>query len=135
MTARPDTGYPLAGKKIVITGGSRGIGAAVVRLAMAQGAEVVFGYNRSEDQASSWLRKWALSFLTGSASRYAPRSPTLGARRNSRNRRLSALEPRTPSSTMPASRGTRCSPACAPVDWDEVIQTNLGSMFNVTPGR
>lgn len=42
---------PLAGKVALVTGGSRGIGAATVRTLARQGAEVVFTYLNSEDQA------------------------------------------------------------------------------------
>jgi len=38
-------------KKVIITGGSRGIGAGIVREAMRQGAEVAFTYHYSEDEA------------------------------------------------------------------------------------
>ena len=39
------------GKRIVVTGGSRGIGAACVRAFRAAGASVAFTYNRSEKEA------------------------------------------------------------------------------------
>ena len=41
----------LKGKKVLITGGSRGIGAGIVRKAMQAGAEVAFTYFRSADEA------------------------------------------------------------------------------------
>jgi 3-oxoacyl-[acyl-carrier protein] reductase len=41
----------LKGKKILVTGGSRGIGAGIVRNAMAEGAEVAFTFFRSPDDA------------------------------------------------------------------------------------
>lgn len=42
----------LAGKAAVITGGSRGIGAAAVKLFAQAGADVVFSYNRSREAAA-----------------------------------------------------------------------------------
>lgn len=41
----------LKGKKILVTGGSRGIGAAIVRRAHEEGAEVAFTYLNSADEA------------------------------------------------------------------------------------
>lgn len=41
----------LAGKAAVVTGGSRGIGAAAVKLFARAGADVVFNYHRSKDAA------------------------------------------------------------------------------------
>src|SRR5450432_61103 len=43
----------LAGKAAVITGGSRGIGAAAVKLFAQAGADVIFTYNKAKDAAQT----------------------------------------------------------------------------------
>jgi 3-oxoacyl-[acyl-carrier protein] reductase len=43
----------LAGKTVLVTGGSRGIGAATVRLFVQAGARVVFSYQRAQAQAEA----------------------------------------------------------------------------------
>ncbi|MFC4472725.1 SDR family NAD(P)-dependent oxidoreductase, partial [Streptomyces xiangluensis] len=44
---------PLTGKVALVTGGSRGLGAATVRLLAEQGADVAFTYVSSEKQAQA----------------------------------------------------------------------------------
>lgn len=48
-----EAGFSLAGRVALVTGGSRGIGAATVRLFRAAGARVVFSYRAAGEQAAA----------------------------------------------------------------------------------
>lgn len=45
------TVLPLAGQTVLVTGGARGLGAAITRVFLAEGARVVVNYRHSEDAA------------------------------------------------------------------------------------
>src|SRR5277367_3322896 len=47
----------LSGKVALVTGGSRGIGAAVVRMFVASGARVLFNYEKSKSQADALVKE------------------------------------------------------------------------------
>jgi 3-oxoacyl-[acyl-carrier protein] reductase len=65
-TARPDAvaGVPLAGRRALVTGGSRGIGAGIVRRLAADGAAVAFTYREAKGAAHSLEHE-----ITGSGGR------------------------------------------------------------------
>lgn len=48
---------PLSGKVALVTGGSRGIGAAIVRRLARDGADVAFSYSASRDRADDLVRE------------------------------------------------------------------------------
>jgi 3-oxoacyl-[acyl-carrier protein] reductase len=48
---------PLAGKRALVTGGSRGIGAAIARRLAAEGADVAITYERSAERAEALTRE------------------------------------------------------------------------------
>ena len=50
-------GFDLDGKVLLVTGGSRGVGAAIVRAARAQGAEVVLHYASRRERAEALARE------------------------------------------------------------------------------
>jgi len=50
---------PLSGKVAIVTGGSRGIGAATVMLLSNLGAHVIFTYHRSKDRAEELMQRMA----------------------------------------------------------------------------
>ncbi|WP_251007944.1 SDR family oxidoreductase [Sphingobium sp. BHU LFT2] len=51
------TAHPLLGKVAIVTGGSRGIGAAIVRRLARDGADIVFSYATSHEQAEGIVRE------------------------------------------------------------------------------
>lgn len=56
---------PLEGMNIIVTGGSRGIGAAIVEAVVADGAKAIIHYGRDADSAKALLKKiggqgWAI---------------------------------------------------------------------------
>jgi len=122
----------LKGKKVLITGGSRGIGAGIVRMAMQAGAEVAFTYLRSADEAHA---------LAAELSGQYP------------DQRCHALECDSADGLAMETTIKKVIAEFGVVDglvnnagitrdvvlarmsreqWDSVINTNLGSMFNST---
>jgi len=52
-----EAGHKLDGKVALVTGGNRGIGAAICRSLAVQGAAVAAGYSRNSEQAEGFLRE------------------------------------------------------------------------------
>jgi 3-oxoacyl-[acyl-carrier protein] reductase len=57
MDANPKTTLDLAGKVVLITGGSRGIGAETARRMAAAGGRVIINYRRSQDEANALVQE------------------------------------------------------------------------------
>ena len=85
----------LAGKTVLITGGSTGIGAAVARGFAEQGSRVAIGYNSSADNAHALVKEIKAAGGEAHAHKLSPKRRTDSA---------SSMA----SSTMPAS----CSGGC-----------------------
>lgn len=60
-TATTNTERPLTGRRALVTGGSRGIGAAIVRRLAADGAAVAFTYHSSPEQADALVAEASAS--------------------------------------------------------------------------
>jgi 3-oxoacyl-[acyl-carrier protein] reductase len=122
----------LENKKVVITGGSRGIGAGIVRTAMAEGADVAFLFQQSSEQANELAQQMTalhperrcLQFQCDVADATSARDAIKAA--TSELRGIDVLV---------NNAGITRDAALARMkreQWDEVIGTNLGSMYNVT---
>ena len=57
----------LQGKNAFVSGGTRGIGAAIVRKMAAEGANVVFTYHKSENEANNLVREIEAKGIKGLA--------------------------------------------------------------------
>jgi len=121
----------LAGKAALITGGSRGIGAACVRLFARAGADIVFNYNRDAE----------------SAERVAQESRRHGTRVESFKADLSKMSPAEKLVKFTVDRLGRVDILVAnagiwnledlPIekmserDWDQMMNANLKSVYSV----
>ncbi len=122
----------LAGKAALITGGSRGIGAAAVKLFAQAGADVVFSYNRSRDAAAQ-VEQDARKHGTRVESLRADLSRMADAKKLVRHatERLGRLD------VLVANAGI-WNAEDLPIEkmeegeWDEMMRVNLKSVYAVT---
>jgi 3-oxoacyl-[acyl-carrier protein] reductase len=108
----------LAGKTALVTGGSRGIGAAIVRELAAAGASLVIGYNAGADEAN------ALAAEVGGRAVQADVSSAEDAAR--------LVEEAGDVDVLVNNAGLTRDGVLARMsdaDWREVIETNLSSVF------
>jgi 3-oxoacyl-[acyl-carrier protein] reductase len=119
----------LAGKAALVTGGSRGIGAATVRLFARAGADVIFNFHRSREAATQ-LEQEARKHGTRIESMKADLAKTADAKKlvDFTHERLGRLD------ILIANAGI-WNHEDAPVeslsekDWDEMIRVNLKSVY------
>lgn len=122
----------LANKTVFITGGSRGIGKAIVQTAMHEGANVIFTYLNSTEEAVSIVEELSAKYPDRRCmARQCDVSDTEAMEKLVKEliadfKQIDALVNNagiTRDSTL--ARMSRDQ-------WDAVINTNLGSMFNAT---
>jgi 3-oxoacyl-[acyl-carrier protein] reductase len=122
----------LEDKSVLITGGSRGIGAQIVRRAMEEGAQVAFTYKGSVEAANTLSQELTALYPGQSCQAYqvdvtdAEATAALAQQVLAQFGRLDVLV-NNAGITQDAvlARMTRDQ-------WDNVIATDLGSMFTVT---
>ena len=120
----------LEGKRAFITGGTRGIGAALCDVFAREGADVVFNYNNREDLAAEITAKIeghgrrALSFKISVTDR-------LGLKKVTRLvvEKWGGIDILVNNAAI--NRGDNFATTTDRA-WDEVINTNVGSLFAVT---
>lgn len=122
----------LANKNILVTGGSRGIGAALVKTAMEEGANVAFTYLNSVDEAEAIVKEMSEKY---------PNQRCIASQCDVADTEEMEKLVKTLISTFEHIDGlvnnagiTRDS-VLARMNrnqWDSVISTNLGSMFTAT---
>ncbi len=122
----------LAGKAALITGGSRGIGAATVKLFARAGADVVFNYHRNKDAATA-VEQEARKHGTRIESRKADLGRMADARRL-----VEYAETRLGRVDILVANAGIWNAEEAPVeklaerDWDEMMRVSLKSIYAVT---
>lgn len=120
----------LEGKRAFISGGTRGIGAAICDVFAREGADVVFNYHSSDDLADAIRAKIeaygrrALSFKVSVTDR-------LGLKRITREivEKWGGIDILVNNAAI--NRGDNFATTTDRA-WDEVINTNVGSLFAVT---
>jgi 3-oxoacyl-[acyl-carrier protein] reductase len=125
------TDVPLArafsGRAVLVTGGSRGIGRAVVLAFAAQGAQVAFCYRANRAAAETLCRETAAAGLAVTAHQADVSDPAAAAALvdavAAQAGRLDVLV--NNAGSFPTTPVTAMTPA----EWDQVIRTNLSSVF------
>ena len=120
----------LEGKVALVTGGSRGIGAAIAQRFAEQGADVAFTYRSSAEQANAVADQ--LSALGVKAKAYRSDASSYEAAETLAN---TVLEEFGKVDILVNNAGiTRDNLMLRMTEemWDEVIETNLKSIFNLT---
>ncbi len=120
----------LEGKRAFVTGGTRGIGAAICEIFAREGADVAFNYGARDDLAEETRKKIehyskrALSFKVSVTDR-------LGLKRLARElvEKWGGIDILVNNAAINRSDNFATTTDRA---WDEVIDTNVGSLFAVT---
>ncbi len=119
-------------KKVLITGGSRGIGAGLVRAVLQEGAEVAFFYQRSVEAAERLCAEMADRYPDQRClAMQCDVAETRGMQEAIKSVTLELGRIDVLVNNAGVSRDAMLA-RMTREQWDEVITTNLGSMFSVT---
>ena len=120
----------LEGKRAFLTGGTRGIGAALCEVFAREGADVAFSYNSREDLAAEMVKKIEGHGRRGRASKVSI-TDRFGMKHLVRElvQEWGGLDILVNNAAI--NRGDNFA-VTTDRAWDEVINTNVGSLFAVT---
>jgi 3-oxoacyl-[acyl-carrier protein] reductase len=119
-------------KKVLVTGGSRGIGAGLVRGVLQEGAEVAFIYRRSVEAAERLCEEMADRYPDQRClAMQCDVTDTRGMQEAIKNATLELGRIDVLVNNAGVSRDVLLA-RMTREQWDDVITTNLGSMFSVT---
>jgi 3-oxoacyl-[acyl-carrier protein] reductase len=122
----------LSDKSVLITGGSRGIGAAIVRTALEEGADVAFTYLASEVESQALVNEMASRFPDQKClARQCDVSDTQAMEDVVKN----LVDEFGKLDALVNNAGIARDAVLARMNrqqWDSVITTNLGGLFNAT---
>jgi len=122
----------LENKTVLVTGGSRGIGKAIVRNAMQEGAHVVFTYINSIEEAESIARELSSNFP---GQRCVARQCDVNDTEAMEKLVKELIAEFKQIDALVNNAGITRDSILARMSrdqWDAVMNTNLGSMFNAT---
>ena len=122
----------LSNKNILVTGGSRGIGTAIVRTAMQEGANVAFTYLNSIDEAEAIVKDMAAKYPD---QRCLARQCDVADTEAMEKLVKTIITEFEHVDGLVNNAGITRDSVLARMNrgqWDSVINTNLGSMFNAT---
>jgi 3-oxoacyl-[acyl-carrier protein] reductase len=122
----------LDNKTVMVTGGSRGIGAGVVRVAMQEGARVAFIYHRNAERADELAQEMHRLYP---GPRCLAQQCDVTDAEAMRETIKAALQEFGRIDVLVNNAGISRDATLARMrrdQWDEVMATNLGSLFNAT---
>ena len=120
----------LEGKRAFVSGGTRGIGAAICEIFAREGADVAFNYNTRDDLAEE-IRKKIEAYGRKALSYKVSVTDRLGLKRLTREivEKWQGIDILVNNAAI--NRGDNFATTTDRA-WDEVINTNVGSLFAVT---
>ena len=122
----------LANKTVLVTGGSRGIGKAIVRTAVQEGANVIFTYLNSTEEAEAITKELSSKFPDQVCmARQCDVSDTEAMEKLIKELIVEFKQIDALVNNAGIARDSVLA-RMSRDQWDSVINTNLGSMFNAT---